>query len=116
MKYQTQNGWTKESMKEYITKEFKGKSLAANSQKRCVYRGPEGRKCAVGMFISEDDYVPVMDRNIGGSDDLFTHFPQLLKSMPLNAEGMGNLQIIHDNSDTITSLDEMLQWVENYVK
>lgn len=31
----------------------------------CVYRGPNGLKCAAGCLIGDDEYLPEMDRAYG---------------------------------------------------
>ena len=59
----------------------------------CLYRGPEGRKCAVGILIKDEDYtwrmeaiqVPSLLNNFPKLDYLKPHLPLLVR-----------LQDIHD--------------------
>lgn len=32
----------------------------------CLYRGPDGTKCAVGCLIADEDYRPAMEREVVG--------------------------------------------------
>lgn len=34
---------------------------AADDNGECLYRGPEGTKCAVGILIPDDKYTPAME-------------------------------------------------------
>lgn len=116
MKYKTQNSWTKESMIAHIKAEFKGKSTKFNSDVRCMYRGENGAKCAVGMFIPDDNYQLYMDRDVGPASELFKAAPALIKMMPLKHYDMQVFQGIHDNSHPDSTLQDMLTWVENNVE
>lgn len=44
---------------------------------RCVYRGPNGLKCAIGHLISDDDYDPEMEGRVVW--DLFNDFESCKK-------------------------------------
>lgn len=110
------NGWTKEKVIEHIKGNFKGKSFNPDRNlHECLYRGPNGRKCAVGMFIPDDKYSERMEgksawdlmRNKQGHEE-FT------KLMPLTAMEMDNLQSEHDNSATDEEcLIRMIKYVED---
>lgn len=108
------NGWTKEKMIEHIKKEFKGKSYKIN-QMNCMYRGPDGKKCAVGMFIPDDAYNP----NMEGKKAIFIeqYCPYNINSvMPLYLYQMAQLQIVHDHSNELNTLKDMLNWIERNVR
>src|ERR1700677_2647336 len=91
------NGFTKESIKAHIEKNFVCKSLT-ESGTSCAYRGAKGAKCAVGMFIPDEMYDPMMDRASGGYNvsHVLAEWPELKRVMPLSVEAMGRLQMIHD--------------------
>lgn len=38
---------------------------AADDNGSCLYRGPNGTKCAVGILIPDDKYLPRMDQGRG---------------------------------------------------
>lgn len=61
---------------------------------RCVYRGPGGSKCAIGIFIPDDKYIPQMDEDSG-------HIPLLLDDIILNILILYEFRRAHDSSATI---------------
>lgn len=61
----------------------------------CLYRGPKGKKCAVGSLISDDDYCPAMERmNVGRLLPKFSHLPDWMRQ---NVELLTELQTVHDD-------------------
>lgn len=118
MKYKTQNGWTKKSMIAHIKAEFKGKSIINDGYESCSYRGPNGKKCAVGMFIPDEFYSSKIEGYVYFEENfdktVCDFIPELLMLMPL--ETMSELQQVHDESHPDTTLQEMLTWVENNVE
>lgn len=110
MKYQTRNGWTKESMLAHVKAEFKGKSTKGRNSEVCLYRGPNGKKCAVGMFIPDEKYSPSMENKsaLGLSND----HEYVDTTLPLSFHGMDSLQSVHDGSHPDSTLKQMLQWIE----
>ncbi len=115
--YQTINGWTKESMIKHIKDNFRGKSLGrvhSHRYKTCVYKNPEGRRCAVGMFIPHTEYESKMNY-AGVASDLLITFPDLRQYMPLMDAELTELQQAHDASDATDTLDDMLKWINKNV-
>lgn len=52
--YKTANGFTKQTIIERIQKEFKGMAEIGHGMfAKCVFLTPEGKKCAIGLFIPE---------------------------------------------------------------
>lgn len=102
--YKTINGWTKQSMREHVVANFKGKSLrpaTALGPTLCMYRGPEGKKCAMGIFIPDELYHPNMEGAAAFSllESQGTQYnSELEKVMPLDAGGMMQLQSQHDQN------------------
>jgi hypothetical protein len=115
------NGWTKASMIEHVKKNFKGKSTglykthgSGTLTTGCVYRGPEDRKCGVGLFIEDRHYVPSME---GCSlYSLLNLFPEVKSTMPLDEYGMTTLQQIHDNTADLVSTEKLVNWIETNVE
>ncbi|RWP44319.1 MAG: hypothetical protein EOR04_05195 [Mesorhizobium sp.] len=63
----------------------------------CMYRGPEGRKCAIGQAIPDDEYDRAMDDDVAGvfnCDD----FHRRDMFLNLTKEQFNELQYAHDNS------------------
>jgi hypothetical protein len=104
------NGWSKQTMVSHIQKEFKGYSIIIEKDNHptCAYRGPEGKKCAVGLFIPDNKYKPEMDDGMS----LKAVFNECLATMPLNYEGLALLQTVHDRSDGDETLEKILNWIE----
>lgn len=69
-----------------------GKSLNAG---QCVYRAPDGKKCAVGCLIEDEEYTPAIEMK--GVVSVFNMIPSLDARI-----GSGkiwllqDLQVIHD--------------------
>ncbi len=62
----------------------------------CVYRGPKGMRCAAGVLIRDEDYVPEMEVNSIGS--IIKNFPVLNYLHPF-LPLIKSLQVAHDGSD-----------------
>ncbi len=121
--YKPINGWTKESIIDHIIYNFKGKSVVVHSSaiypdtgvESCKYRGPNGKKCAVGMFIPDELYHPNIEGSCIRSTKLINI--NLLKSnFPLHIDAMEDLQEIHDVSDPDCTLTDLIDWVDKNVK
>jgi hypothetical protein len=113
--YKTINNWTKESMIEHVKANFKGKSVKTfdhNYCSSCAYRGDNGAKCAVGMFIPDELYKSEME---GLLDRLSELEPRLKNVMPLDVDGLLSLQGSHDNSEPENTLADMIEWIERNV-
>lgn len=114
--YKPINGWTKQSMIQHIKKEFKGKSINAPDG-YCLYRGPEGKKCAVGMFIPDEKYRPEMDgSDLDNGYTVFQIHNICPNNMPLEGFGLQSLQAVHDRSNPSETLQDMLEWIEKNVE
>lgn len=113
--YNTINGWTKAKMLEHISQNFKGKSV--NDDGLCVYRGNNGTKCAVGLFIPDEIYTKRMDSDKGMSAiQLSRFYPDVANHMPLGLQEMHYLQLVHDNSNPANTKESLINWVNTYVK
>ena len=63
----------------------------------CMYRGPNGTKCAVGCLISDDEYKPELEYHT--LEMLWRDFPQLSAFQNVDENDitfLANLQTIHD--------------------
>lgn len=78
---------------------------SVNKTGSCVFRGPNGTRCAIGHCIPDDKYDPRMDREgeyfdaafdaagVGWRDRIFAH----------------NLQNAHDNGEEPKSMERYLR-------
>lgn len=70
----------------------------------CVYRAPNGDKCAIGHLIPDDVYQPAMDSNPKGTNitAVLRDFPAVSNALGVNSDDDGyflhSLQSLHDNS------------------
>jgi hypothetical protein len=114
--YQPINGFTKETIIETLEKEFKGVSLDEDKGK-CMYRGENGAKCAVGCFIPDEGYDKNMENKIASK--LLGQYTKLMEFMPLEPEGLDAMQSAHDKLDAYTrpadALNAMINWVKENV-
>ncbi len=70
------------------------KVRCANEKGECLYRGPKGRKCAIGCLIPDEVYEPRMERL---SPDLIPlAFPEEMRAQAC-IELMCALQAAHDS-------------------
>jgi hypothetical protein len=78
---------------------------------KCLYRGPNGRKCIVGYLIKDEDYTTemdnIIDRNGSGVSNL-----NALKMLPKYLKGhvvfLVELQGLHDMMIFDYNLDEFI--------
>ncbi len=78
-----------------------------NQSSLCLYRGPEGAKCAVGHLLPDSEYRDVMEghpvysRNVAHA--LIRVYPWMLNYSARMLEGpLAALQSYHDGAATIT--------------
>lgn len=89
------NGWTKETVIAHIKAKFKGQSIVMDRFKTCMYRGPKGKQCAVGMFLPDKAFhkgfesLPIRT--------LLLDSPKLCEYMPLTTDKLMKLQLVHDD-------------------
>lgn len=87
------NGWTKESVIQHMRDNWKGRAVVMNplGVENCQYLTPDGRKCAVGMFV-----VGVIDAPDTNSAHMLLKHPEQRQYMPLKELELRKLQSIHD--------------------
>jgi len=114
--YKPINGWTKQRILGHVKREFKGKSKTLDGR-RCLYRGPNGTKCAIGMFIPDELYDTRMDCGTQNDlESLLSEFPTLKSYMPLQFLALQEFQSIHDSSTNETCYVDIIQWIDENVK
>jgi hypothetical protein len=63
----------------------------------CLYRGPDGKKCAIGYLIPDELYDPDMEGR-GMSTHAFAKFAKILHWNADDIEFLSGLQETHDNA------------------
>jgi hypothetical protein len=72
-------------------------------EKRCCYRTPEGLKCAIGVFIQDEEYRTWMELQTIGYLSWASRLPPRLQNLfKDNLTLLRELQLIHDYHDPST--------------
>jgi len=109
-KFECKNDWTKEKMKAQIRKLNNG-TRATGENDKCQYKTPNGNRCFVGCFISNDHAA--LDTDL--SAFVLTHL-SLKNEMPLDMVGMSCLQTLHDANDSEDGLlNKAEKWIDDCV-
>lgn len=91
----------------------------------CLYRSPNGCKCAVGIlipdelyshFIEDTDIESILDAETGECRDITEHLYSLMPDLPSNqvCEVLSGAQLYHDRSQPICGLPCYSTDLENY--
>lgn len=80
-----------------------GRPASPSNSQFCVYRSPEGLKCAFGVHIEDAEYVPEMEGNSVWT--LNTRYPTIFDRLRINTsvdlEFVQSLQTMHDESSDL---------------
>ena len=63
----------------------------------CAYLSPEGKKCAIGSLITEDNYNPNMEESPISVSIVSNAVQNSVPNWDINIDMLGELQFIHDN-------------------
>ena len=100
--------WTNQEMFDFVCRRLaaqKERSMAVGGDRKCLYRGPNGLRCAIGHCMTDDEYRASWDRR-GTSSSMVKEHVSLLRDMdPIFLSG---LQFAHDASDTSERLRKEL--------
>jgi hypothetical protein len=80
--------------------------------KSCAYRGENGRTCAVGCLIPDEDYTPEME-GVGVSR-LQQHWPDLFQFDGNQLDLLADLQNLHDCGDPKNLRDGLVSIASTY--
>lgn len=79
-----------------------GKRAYNDSEQMCMYRGPDGTKCAAGVFITDEEYRPDLEGKTitalitsGPFSDKY-YLPKLAALIGEHQELVSALQSVHD--------------------
>lgn len=87
---------------------FRQGTRAYDVDQGCLYRGPNGTKCAVGCLIRDNDYTPKMENKSVYALEEDGLLPEYLTK---NVKLMSSLQMVHDTAGW-SNRDEMRQALE----
>ena len=83
-----------------------GHNGPARSAPICLYRGPNGTKCAVGAMITDEEYDPSME-GYSACDLVYLKGVKVNDDIKANAELLDRLQTVHDAPSNWESNDRM---------
>ena len=111
--FQAINGWTKETMKARIH-DYNYGTCAVDANGTCCYQTSNGNRCAVGAFIP-DDHRSLAHKS--GARSLLQNYPDLATNMPLDLDGLIELQHTHDVAANPDRVLELLDaWIDKNVQ
>lgn len=111
--YKTQNGWTKEKMKNQIKKYNNGTGSYDEDRISYFYENPKDKnRCAVGCFIPDNHKALSFN---SGVQALLETYKDLNKFMPL--QNMESFQSEHDFSRNSDNMHQILfKWIDENVE
>ena len=81
----------------------------------CLYRGPDGTKCAIGFHIPDELYESEMEGK--GVGNLLVHYPELKPLFEGVSDGlMIELQGLHDNDLGTSYFEGMVEKIASRYK
>lgn len=97
--------------KHMLTQNKKSKDIRRElSYDGCLYRSPDGLKCAAGCLIADDEYDPKFENKHWGA--LTASFPDVI---PLKHEELiSDLQEIHDTVDVYYWKDYLIELTNKF--
>ncbi len=98
---------TKQQIFDTVVNHFKAQKVQAVYEDTCVYRAPDGKRCAAGILIPDKYYRETMEGHSFGRMGVTGQLP---KSLTRNTPLIEQLQTVHDRSD------EDLLTRNNYLK
>lgn len=95
-------------------------SISRDIEGSCLYRGPDGTKCAVGLLIPDELYSPDMEGNsVCGLIDDFAN-KSLAKVLDVENKDdisfLARLQSAHDLADDVDPIEDRLRDVAERCK
>lgn len=83
-----------------------GHNGPAGSAPICLYRGPNGTKCAVGAMITDEEYDPSME-GFSARDLVHLKVVKVNDDIKANVELLEGLQTVHDAPKNWDDEDQM---------
>ena len=101
------------------------RKLSGVADGTCLYRAPDGCKCAVGIlipdelynhFIEDTEIAAIMDAEAGECRDISDHLHSLMPDLPSNQvrEVLSGAQIYHDRRNALLGRPCYRTDLENY--
>lgn len=96
----------------YLGLKSQGFERSLRSEGYCTYRGDNGRKCAVGWLIPDENYSPAIEGDSALDRSVQECLPAELKG---KTQFLNKLQVVHDDGlDPGLMQTYLLDFAENY--
>lgn len=80
-----------------MVKHLRKQGRRCMADKKCLYRGPDGMKCAVGALIPDSHYDPEMESG-GAAEDIAGNY-RIPEWDGIETALLSNMQDVHDSFD-----------------
>jgi len=87
------------------------KSIEGN---QCLYRGPNGTKCAIGALITDEEYKKIEDARCKDLKVYEVEDLQIVSLQGLTIDFLEELQIIHDHYEVQDWKNQLETFAEKY--
>jgi len=87
------------------------KSIEGN---QCLYRGPNGTKCAIGALITDEEYKKIEDARCKDLGVYEVEDLQIVSLQGLTMNFLGELQIIHDQYEVTNWKNQLEVFAKKY--
>ena len=87
------------------------KSIEGN---QCLYRGPNGTKCAIGALITDEEYKKIEDARCKDLKVYEVEDLQIVSLQGLTIDFLEELQIIHDQYEVQDWKNQLETFAEKY--
>lgn len=118
MTYKLINGWKKGEVISCITNRLPRRGPCEHDEDIgcCAYfRSGDGARCAVGAFVPKGR-IQQLANYTKPVADLLEDYPEMVSVMPLELEGLEQLQKLHDNAAANSNIKNILiNWVKKHV-
>lgn len=118
MTYKLINGWKKAEVISRITSRLPSRGPCEHDEETgcCAYFRPsDGARCAVGAFVPKGR-IQQLTNYTKPVADLLEDYPEMVSVMPLELEGLEQLQKLHDNAAANANIKNILiNWVKKHV-
>lgn len=99
--------FAKKAIQPYLDDLSRRAVVRTNNRTTCLYRTNDGRKCAIGQFIPDENYSHEIEASPPNSISVISRLPKIFKK--LNRRFLIRLQKVHDNGCTEEAMEENLE-------
>ena len=106
---------TKEHIRQAITGVLEQGGPSVNSSFNCMYRGENGRKCALGHLIKDKYYSPDLENACVGTDDINKALMLSLNISDLSTEDQSILYRLQQCHDMLSTYNDSEKFRKDFI-